>query len=397
MPADFLTSNTFRSRINLVLQLNFATVKSWLPSILFAGVLSITAISGQTFAQSGSVREPLSQPAANNLVTVTRTDGKTITGKIVSQDAQTLNLEADGMTVSLPTRLIASVSYNAATAENAAPTRASDEGAKIADQIVGSMRKLVVANETGVSLVNFGPMLIAAKTETVEPLRKLDASGDFARAVNRSLKAYQDAFDAWQIKVKTEFVFASTDYGKWAVQNYNVQKRGLLKTVLIEEVRQAALTRGRNYFQRAESMAAEMRTVQSVPQNVQTNALTAVSPSVEFTKQTLAGKWAVELIIAETGNKETFTLEIDSNGAGGRLFGFGGKLSAIESIAADAAAQNSFLIVTAPEKMNKDNAQVMMRVELETNNRLKGSIRLRRVKDGTMSPYTANLTANRTL
>ncbi len=307
---------------------------------------------------------------SKSTATITRNDGRVITGRITSQDAATITIETDGMVISLPTASVASVAYNTNV-----PGTAQSARARAAEEVVRALRKLVVANDTGVSLINFGPMLVQAKTDVVEPLREIGQDAEFARAANRSIEAYQHAFEAWQMKVRTEFVFASDDYGKWAIATYGVKKRGLLKTVYLDDVRQAALSRARNYFQQAESLALDMR--KPLPPEAKMSGSGDSNPD----RVSLAGRWIVEITAPDSGKRETFTLEIDPGATRGRAFAFH-SASLIESITPDASDAHLFVITTAPEKINKKQGQVVIRVRFEAENRLTGTLQLRRLSDG---------------
>lgn len=220
------------------------------------------------------------------------------------------------------------------------------------------------------------------------------------RVQSSGLKAYQHAFDAWQNKIKSEFVFSSNDYGKWAIATYNVKKRGLLKTVFFEDVRQAALTRARNYFQKAEALALEMQKsrsrVPAIPHgrgSPSTQFSNASAPLVRINQGALAGRWIVEVTAPDSGKHETFTLEIDARGQSGHVSSFGGA-SLIESITTDLGDPNLYVITTKPEKINKKQGQVVIRVRFMSENRLAGMLQLRRLSDGNLTPE-AGLTAMR--
>lgn len=339
--------------------ISFVTLTRLATLILFS--ISITFVA---LAQT-----PTIQPT----VTVTRNDGRLISGRIITQDSLNLTIESDGMTISIPTTSIAAITYNQG---NTTVIGKSTE-VVAAQEILRSMRRLAVANDTGVSLINFGPMLIQAKADTIEPLRKIGRETEFHRAIDQSLIAYQHAFEAWQIKIKTEIIFSSDDYGKWAIATYGVKKHGLLRTVFLEEVRQSALSRARSYFQKAEALALE---AQTAPSNVQ-NA----NDSTTKRDNALVAKWMTEFTGLD-GRRETFTLEINAGLTSGRLFGFSGQVSLIESISEDLSDSNTYVITTLSEKINKKQGQVILRVRFATENRLTGTIHLRRIADGTLTP-----------
>lgn len=95
---------------------------------------------------------------------------------MATQDLAAISIESDGMLISIPTNSIASVAYNT---ESEITTFKYTQG-PAADEVLRALRKLVVASDTGVSLINFGPMLVQAKTDSVEPLRKIGQNTEFA-------------------------------------------------------------------------------------------------------------------------------------------------------------------------------------------------------------------------
>jgi hypothetical protein len=332
-------------------------------------LLCASPLTRNAFAQ-----EPTIGPKRE--ATVTRTDGRIVIGNVVSQDASSIAIDSDGMTISIPTALVASITYDTTVG-----TASSRAGVSAAEEILRALRKLAVANDTGVSLLNFGPMLIQAKTDVVEPLRLIGEEKEFTRVIHQSLEAYQHAFEAWQLKTKSEFVFSSDDYGKWAISTYAVKKHGLLKTVFLEEVRQAALNRARDYFQKAEALGLEMRKSQSM---LKSNTSTEAKSFSRLGQAELTGRWIVEVVTPDGSKRQTFTLEVEAGATHGRVAAFAGA-SLIENITTAVTEPNLFIITTVPEKINKKPSQVVFRLHFASENHLTGTLQLRRLSDGDLS------------
>lgn len=219
-------------------------MKLYLPIIL----ISILSCSG--FGQT---------EIPKNLVTVLSIDGTTITGKLVSRTAETIKLEVNGKIISLPSKSVSNVSYNANSAcfKSNKEKDEAEQIAKCAEEILDALRPLVVARDKGVPLAEFAALLVTAKTNAYLPLSEFGYFRAFYNAINNSLDAYQHAVEAWQRSTKTPWVSGSSDYGKWAIKTYNVKKKERLKRVSLLDVRDSALTRAGNYFREAEAMGLE--------------------------------------------------------------------------------------------------------------------------------------------
>jgi hypothetical protein len=190
--------------------------------------------------------------------------------------------------VEAPTVSPASDRNRAARVES---TDYNDEHITSVRAAIKALRKLKSASDVGVSYVNYGPLVVDAKTEVDDALAKIPDNA-LRGAILKSMQQYEFASEVWNRYWQSDFV--DGEYKNIAVNRYGVKKKGLLRVVWRSDFVRAIWNEAGNQFEIAQQL---------VPRSRESN-----NP-----RHVLTGAWSISV----TGNETLeFTLTVEPNGSG---------------------------------------------------------------------------------
>lgn len=166
--------------------------------LIFAATL-LCALTISAHPQSGNSRNntPPKQQTEQSpslakrtkTVTVNLTKGEAVSGKFLSADADTVQIEVAGNQLKIKLDEVASLIFTQAITESPA------------HKAVKSLKSLATATEVGINNRDYSNRLIEVKTVIDEQL-PLIPEGDLKKAISDAFKAYQSASEIWDLSLK---------------------------------------------------------------------------------------------------------------------------------------------------------------------------------------------------
>jgi hypothetical protein len=295
--------------------------------LLFLALAGALPVAAQTTSPSQTVEQPDKGTPQPRYVTVQRKTGKPISGRLLQSGTNEITVEVDNTKVTIPTDSIVSISYNSDPVIPTTSTDAVEPPAYLAAarESIKALRKLASATDVGISYVNYGPLLIEAKTEVDSRMSSLPA-GEIKVEIAAALQEYETAQDIWRQTWRDDFVSGGSEIGKLAVTRYGVQKKGWLKVVWRADILRAVWSSARYHFNRAEALVAHV----GHPADLQPTEQPSYKAAAAIPNTPLVGTWLLAITLPN-GQSVQATLTVYSEGNSGTLESFG-NLARIDSL-----------------------------------------------------------------
>jgi hypothetical protein len=105
------------------------------------------------------------------IAVITRKNGSILKGIIIKQEQNTITLDSDGVTMSIPADSVVNITYEDSTADSSA--QPPKDQAKL-KEVLQVIRKLPVATGVGISYRDYSALLIQVNTDAANILMEID-------------------------------------------------------------------------------------------------------------------------------------------------------------------------------------------------------------------------------